>query len=103
MDTDCNEERLGIRLIFINFKNRKMIYKKIYVEDEMSEDTLVIPKERLMEVTDGRPFTDKPFVDSFDELDGKAIYLDEFYDWVLGRSKTGALVVVPLKKDKFGR
>ena len=80
-----------------------MIYKKIHIEDKKGEDTLVIPKERLIEVTDTRPFIDKPFVDKFDELDGKAIYLDEFYDWILGRSKTGALVVVPLKREKLGR
>ena len=81
-----------------------MIYKKITVrEEEEEEDEIVIPKERLIKVTDRNPFTDKPFKDRFDELDGRAIYLDESCDWVLGRSKTGALLCVPLKKDRVGR
>ena len=80
-----------------------MTYKKICVEDKEGENEILIPRDRLIKVSERKPFTDKPFRDRFDELNGKAIYLDDLYDWVLGRSKTGALVVVPLKKKEFGR
>ena len=77
-----------------------MIYKKICIE---GEDDDIIPRNRLVTIEAGRPFIDYPYVDSKDELSGKAIYLDDNYDWILGKSKMGSLVCVPLKKEKIGR
>lgn len=75
-----------------------MAYKKICVVEE--SETEQIPRNRLVEVKNGTPFIDYPYVDNIDELSGKAIYLDECYDWVLGRSEIGSLVCIPLKKEK---
>ena len=78
-----------------------MIYRKICIEGE-NENT-IIPRGRLVEIENGRPFIDCPFIDSTDKLSGKAIYLDKDFDWIIGKSETGSLVCVPLRKDIIRR
>jgi hypothetical protein len=33
------------------------------------------------------------------EFEGKALYLDFEYDWVLGEDKKGCIVLIPLEKE----
>lgn len=78
-----------------------MKYPRIVVEKELSdEQEIVIPKNRLVHIEGER--CSSPYVafsmGNSEELDHHAIYLDDDYDWTLGRTRKGTLVCVPQKK-----
>lgn len=79
-----------------------MLYKRISVEEEGEGEEIRIPRNRLVDIDREIPvpFFDFPYIDEQDELGGKAIYLDDKYDWILGKSERGAIVCVPLKKER---
>ena len=98
MATNFFERGLWIQIVLMGAK--KMLYKRISVEGE--EEEIRIPRNRLVDIDREIPvpFFDFPYVNDQDELNGRAIYLDDKYDWILGKSEKGALVCVPLKKER---
>lgn len=79
---------------------------EIVSEKKKEKGTIKIPVGRLIKFEGERQIRDNPYVgipmDASEELDGKAIYLDPYYDWVLGRTSGRSLVCIPLKKEVKG-
>ena len=78
-----------------------MEYKKIYVTRKKEDEDIVLDESLLVKIGLGieQAFVGCPMKNS-EELDGKAIYLDRRYDWVIGKTRFGSLCCVPLKKEK---
>ena len=76
-----------------------MDYKNLAINDA---NTYFIDKERLIRVYDDGGISDINDgivrVRTDDEFKDKAIFLDDKYDWVLGRDSGGLLVLIPLRK-----
>ena len=70
--------------------------KIVVVERDSNDDSILVSQERLlddvtmgiMKVRSGYGIT----------LRGRAFYLRNDYDWIIGNDETGVLVLVPLKK-----
>lgn len=79
-----------------------MGYKTIEVYAEpkvLDSNTLRVGQSRLVDVSGFiRPVSMviEPRVSG--PLAGKAVYLDRYYDWILGRDSDGSIVLVPLRK-----
>lgn len=82
-----------------------MEYPKVCIIDEEKKDrkTIKIPKERLVEIKgegENSPYVGVPMYNNEEELDGKAIYLDNEYDWIIARTESNTLCCIPLKKEE---
>ena len=71
-------------------------YKRLVLIEEETKK-IVIDKERLMylEDEDMRDFIE---LREDGEFENKGFYLDDCYEWVLGRDSTGALVLIPMER-----
>ena len=82
-----------------------MEYNKIEIvkEKKKEEGIIKIPEDRLVKIDAERQVFRDPYIgipaNISGEFDGKAIYLDDEYDWILGRDEDGCLLCIPLEKE----
>ena len=79
------------------------MYKNIIVTEEPTENSIVINKNRLTKIKEVNITCEDEFiyadVRGCGELKGKAIYLSDETEWVLGKDSQGCTVLIPLKLE----
>jgi len=92
-------------------RRKKMEYKKLYIKDIKDEGIVEIDSERLIDIEKrGNMYHSKNistqssssiYIDTsrMVEFTNHAFYLDDDYDWVLGKDSIGSTILVPLRKN----
>ena len=81
-----------------------MMYKKLIRTDSAQGDSNVIDGEKLIDVGEGvlgtKPLSRTILIETrqLGEFKGQAFYLNETYQWFLGKDSTETLCLVPVRR-----